>query len=229
MKKVKYLILICFFCMIKNVYAVDDCSTTEMARLRELANNVEIKYDYKVNEYDTGDENEKDLVFIYNLKLSNDNSDLKYYYYLLTADSKKEITPQELESMDFYEGQVINVQIYSWTDNYCTNELLRTIKIKIPVYNRFYHYHKEECEKYIDFKYCKEYLENNLLDIDEIEELFEKYKKNNPVNEASKKNDVNSFIKNNKNYFILGGGVVALLAIITGIIVIVKKRKNSYL
>ena len=49
MKKIfKYLSLIIIFLITSNVYAIDECSTKEMNRLKELANNVKFTYSYIV-------------------------------------------------------------------------------------------------------------------------------------------------------------------------------------
>ena len=226
MKKIKYLLFVILFCLFTNVKAVDDCTTEEMNRLRELANKVDFKLNYDIKERIEEDENgEKSVVDVwasYTIQIVNDNSDLKYYYRVNGKGEKKIITQSELSKLNFIDGNYINFEIYSYTDNYCTNEILRTVKVELPKYNVYYHYHKEKCGQYPEFKFCKEFLKVNKDDT-EIDKLFEEYINNN------KKED--NIIKNNglvSNYkYIIIGSILLITLIITFLIIFNKKRKEQ--
>lgn len=223
MKKIKYLLILLLIISFKNVSAIDNCTSSEMTRLRELANNVEIKYEDKVEEiWEVNDENATSESFVgvnvvYKLVINNYNSDLKLYI-KLNNNEKKIISVEELENKNFYETDNIQIEIYSLTNNLCTDELLRTITIKLPIYNQFYYSHKEECIKYPDFKYCEEFLDLTNVDFDKINAEFEKY--------LSNQNDVriNNDIKINK--YLLIGGIVAIVMIIT-VLSLWKKNKKK--
>ena len=223
MKKIKYLLVIVLFFICRNAYAIDDCSTSEMQRLKELANNVDIKYETKIEEV-MNQSVVEDILVSYSLKIANYNDDLRLYY-KLGNEEKKLTTVQELESLIFYEGNNIQIQVYSWTNNLCTNEILRTITLKLPMYSRFYYLHKEECSKYPDFKYCKEFINSSSLnfddDIDKVEEAFNNYKKNNNVISVDDDIKVNS-------YYLIGAGALLLMLLVISIIIInIKRRKKN--
>lgn len=74
MKKILFsfsLLLICFGCI--NVSAIDACTTSEMARLRELANNVNFSYQYSV---EMNQNQMKRLIGYYKLQVLNLDDDL---------------------------------------------------------------------------------------------------------------------------------------------------------
>ena len=58
MKKIlfSFSLLLIYFCCL-NVSAIDACTTSEMTRLRELANNVTFNYNYKI-EYESEEDEE---------------------------------------------------------------------------------------------------------------------------------------------------------------------------
>ena len=59
--KLRYvlLLMICFLTL--DVKAIDSCSSSELSRLNELAKNVEIKYDYSIEEETSDDIDENDI------------------------------------------------------------------------------------------------------------------------------------------------------------------------
>ena len=59
MKNVRYILLMFIVFSILNVKAVDKCTTDEINRLKELANNVSFPYDYEIHET-VGDEIDED-------------------------------------------------------------------------------------------------------------------------------------------------------------------------
>ncbi len=222
MKKVKYLIPILIFFIVVNVKAIDSCTTEEMNRLKELANNVKFKTDYEINPIeiinDDGKKIINDVNVSYKIKIINDNENLKYFYKLSSQKEKKQVSSNDLANMSFPDGEKLEISIYSYTINLCTNELLKTESIDLPTYNIYYYLNQDKCKNNPDFKYCKEFM-NVELSPDEIEKQFDKYLEEKNIIQAS------NFLKENIIYILIG-----VIAIITSLIFglkIFKKRKKK--
>lgn len=210
MKKIlKCLSLIIIFLITSNVYAIDDCSTKEMNRLKELANNVKFTYSYQVEEES---KEEEYIIALYKFEVLNLSSDLHLVY------NKKVISENDLKNIDFYDRHQV-FELYSYVDNLCTDELVKKVEIDLPVLNSYYYFNKEKCLEYPDFKYCQEFLDINDISYDEIDKLFLEYTKEDN-NDSSKKED------NNILYIIIGSVCISILVIIS-IILIIKKRNKE--
>ena len=201
-----------------NVFAINECTKEEQSRLQELANNIKIKYDYKLIEDDIDGE-VYDVYPIYRLEMLNSNIDLRYEYKFADESEKKAIRDYEIRDLEVDDGDVIDFYIYSYTDNLCTNQFIKKIRVVLPTYNSFYYFNKEECLEYSDFKYCKEFMDTGNKSYEEIEELFTEYK-----NEKKTKKKDNFIIK---YFWYIFGGVLGLGALAFGIVVIVKKVKEK--
>lgn len=217
MKKIKCLILIIIIFSISNVYAIDECTASEMARLKELANNVEIKYDYKIIEYDEDEDDDDDNIGLeYSVKLYNTSNELKIF--AKEFGEVKEFN-ENYENV-FYEGDSVQFTILAYTPNLCIDEVLKTVNITFPIYNRYYHENKEKCSLYPNFKYCKEFLDTSEIETSTIDKEFEKYI-----------NDLNGNIINNKSipkyiiYIAIGVGII-ILGI--GSYIFIKKRRVDF-
>lgn len=222
MKKVKYLIPMLIFFIVVNVKAIDSCTTEEMNRLKELANNVKFKTDYEINPIEaTNDAGEKiinDVDVSYKIQIINDNEDLKYYYKLSSQLEKKQVTANDLANMSFPDGEKLQISIYSYTTNLCTDELLKTETIDLPAYNIYYYLNQDKCKSNFDFKYCKEFMEVD-LSIDEIDTLYNKYVSEKGFEKTS------NFLKENI-VFILIGVVAIILGLIFGFKMFDKRKKK---
>lgn len=212
----KYILMLISFLLIisyKDVFAIDACTTSEMKRLKELANNVNYvaEIDYEMIENSKIDE-EKFVSAFYNIKIINSSSDLKIYY---ERDGYKyEIENNYIESVE--EGE-IKLYIYAYTANLCVDELIMTKTIQLEELNSYYYYNKEKCKQHSDFEYCQEFHDND-LSFEEIEKEF---------NEYLKTNDSNSILPNANNYtlyiFIIAISVILIIVIV---FIINKKRKS---
>ena len=147
----------------------------------------------------------------------NSNADLRYEYKFAEESEKKAIRDYEIIDLEVYEGDVIDFYIYSYTNNLCTNQFIKKIRVVLPTYNRFYYFNKEDCLEYSDFKYCQEFMDTGNKSYEEIEDLFTEYK-----NEKNAKKNDNFIIK---YFWYIVGGVLGLGALAFGTIVIVKKVK----
>lgn len=222
MKRIKYLLPVLLFFITFNVKAIDACTNEEMVRLRELAKQVQFKTDYEINTTETtNDAGEKiinDVDVLYKIQIINDNEDLRYYYKLSSQKEKKQVSSNDLSNMSFPDGEKLQISIYSYTTNLCTDELLKTETIDLPAYNIYYYLNQDKCKSNPDFKYCKEFM-NVEINNEEIEKQFDKYLEEKNFKQAS------NFLKENIIYILIG-----IVVIITGLIFglkIFKKRKKK--
>ena len=212
-RNIKYLLILIISISFINVKAVSKCSTDEMNNLKELASNMEFKTSY---DYFT-DENGIELVK-YTLKVSNMNDNLKILYRENSSYEFRQVSVSELENYTFMDGLKLEFKIYSYTANLCTNELLRTVKIDLPKYNYYYSINKEKCSKYPEFKYCKEFMNIDNIDVTTIDKLFSEY-----INENG---TIVDKIDNNKTLYIIIGSVL-VVGLGVGIYFVFSKRKRN--
>lgn len=213
----KILVFFLFFTLYFNVYAIDNCTSGEMARLKELAKNVTFNYQFIVEEEIPSEEK---VFGYYQIKVSNLHDDLKLYYKYSTSSDIIPITPLELSEVEFHSSKVPTFYIYSYTNNLCTDEIIRVQTLKLPVYNPYYHFNKEKCDNNLDFKYCQEFLDIKEKEFSEIDKLFNEYQK-----EQNKEDNNFNFFDQYKIYIIIITGI--LLVIVLLIIIYIFKRKNK--
>ena len=217
LKKIIYTLVICVISFsAMNVFAINECTKEEQSRLQELANNIKIQYDYRLRE-DIIDGEVLEVEPIYKLKMLNSDADLRYEYKLANENEKKAIRDYEIGDLEVYEGDVLDFYIYSYTNNLCTNQFIKKIRVVLPTYNLFYYYNKDRCLEYSDFKYCKEFLDTSNLDYEQIENDFKEYI------EAQKKENESNFFKDNLVYIIIS---ILVLIIIAVVIIILRQKKK---
>ena len=217
LKKLIYTLVICMISFYTtNVFAINECTNEEKSRLQELANNIKIKYDYKLRE-DIIDGEVLEIEPIYKLKMLNSNADLRYEYKFAEESEKKAIRDYEIGDLEVYEGDVIDFYIYSYTTNLCTNQFIKKIRVVLPTYNRFYYFNKEDCLEYSDFKYCQEFMDISNLDYEQLEAEFSEY-----IDNQKKENESN-FFKDNLVYVIIS---ILVLVIIAVVIIILRQKKK---
>ena len=227
MRKIKFIIVFLVFFIFINVKAIDSCTNEELGRLKELANNVEIKYEYELKEYETEyiDESGNSIIDImanYKLNIINDSSDLKYIYTI--GDNKYQYDSNEdsLTSIELSQGDNLNISIVAYSNNLCSGKVLKSMSITLPYYNKYSK--NEECLNYPDFKYCKELLDDYIT-----EEVFQKelnkYKKSPDNN--SDPISINKVISLTYIYYFMGGFVVIVIIVIISLSI--KKRRKEKL
>lgn len=213
MKIFKFLFMIFLSFIVINVNALEDCTSSEMKRLTELANNVKIDYSYTIEESDY-----QDVLLIYDIKIHNLNDDLKIYYQVENNSDKILIDNNQPTLEGYGEGETLTFSIYAYTTNRCVNKRLRTITVKLPIYNDYYYINKDKCSEYPDFKYCKEFMDNKELTIEEIDIKFEEY-----INDL-KKDEIKNHFK--INYIYYGLGIIVLIVLVI-VIIVLKRQKNK--
>lgn len=223
MKKFKYLFIIVILSTALNVKAVDKCDSNELNRLKELANKVEFKLSYDKVEYNDEEYIEyygKPYVeVIYKIQLVNLNDNLVVYYKSSVDNDFKLLNIDEFQNKEFPGYEKLIFKIYSYVDNSCTHELLLTKNLKFPEYNMFYYINKDKCEQYSEFKYCKEWLdENDINDVDKIEKMFQEYISSHKESNSNKKT-----FKEYSLYIYIGIGVVVLSTVV--VLLIIRKER----
>ena len=202
-----------------------ECTTEEMVRLKELAKNVEINYHYHEEERDADSEEDEEIDYTsgyFTIEILNAHEDL--FFELKSSDTEYDeldvTNPEYATEYHFNEGESISLKITAYSETGCITKLLRTINVKIPYYNPYYYRHKEECKKYPDFKYCKEYIDKDISDKEdsEIGKELREYLKESPSG--------NSILtKGNQIYYIVGG--VVLLVVVIAFIFMKNKNKKE--
>ena len=224
MKKVLYILMVMIVGLsIKNVnaYTVPACTAKEMDRLRELASNVEFKTEYDI---ETVDKENKELVVNYKIQIVNFDKDLKIHYNnKFGSSSEDEILDNTTTNITgVAPGDTYTFKIYSYTDNLCTDEVLKTVAVTLPKLNEYYYFNKEKCDQNPDFKYCKEFMDVGDLYFEDIDKEFDEYlnpSTNNPVSKA--------LGGNIPLYLIIGGGVLVVGIVAVVIFLIIKKKKKD--
>ncbi|MBR3660805.1 MAG: hypothetical protein IKN63_02765 [Bacilli bacterium] len=227
MKKIEYILILIIILNVLNVKAIGSCTTDQLNHLKELANNVELKKIIHVDELNQDEEKTDDSSNLikevyYTIEVVNYDENLIIYY--KDGDTKYKMGKDEIDNFEFYEDENAIFNIYSYTSDGCTNDLLRTISLNFDYYNMYYYDNKDKCIGHEDFKYCQEYLNINDMDYKEIDKLYEEY-----IANKSKKTSTDSSISNisfNK-YYLIGG--ISLIIVSMLIILIIKKVKKNKL
>ena len=196
------------------VEAYEACTQSEMERLKELAKNVEFKPSYEISYVD--DEN-KNVEVNYKIQIINFDSDLRIEY---TSKYEEEDTLKSdtKEITNLADGDKLTFKIYSYTTNLCTDEILKTVNVDLPKVNDYYYFNKEKCDDNKDFKYCKEFMNTDDLDFEDIDKEFEEYLNPN-IEELINKMDKKIFI-----YIGIGVGVI----VVGTIVIVCLKKKKKY-
>lgn len=214
----KILVFFLFFTLYFNVYAIDNCTSGEMNRLKELAKNVQIKYEYTLNS--TNHQIEEEIIDPrYRVQILNLDNSLKIYY-KSTYYSQGNLENIEDITTDYLiqGGDKLDFYIYSYTTNLCTDTMLRKITIDFPDYNLYYYENKDKCQKYPEFKYCEEFKDLKDKDFEKIDKEFDNY---------IKSLEINNIQNNLSKYWYLLVGFLLIIIFITVIIIFQKKKKKK--
>lgn len=168
----KIAILLLFFCMYENVYALDTCPAKDKVELSSVASRVKVNREIQMKEDGTP-------YFVFNIYNLTDKIYIK-------MSVKKDGTDSLVKPAEFINSMMSDAGTYTFTDdnitevyNYelqvfagteeCTQEL-RTIKTNKPMRNKYHDY--DEC-KYDETEtnmYCKEWIDK-AFNLDEFEIL----------------------------------------------------------
>ena len=123
------------------------CSYSEIARLKKIASNVTVSYDYI--------ENNSSVVF--NVTLNNLNDEL--YFVDQSNYQRYNYTEEELTISNYRSGQTIRYVFYA-TDPDCADTPLYTARVILPTYNQYYK--DEVCNGIENYSLCQKWSSHNL-------------------------------------------------------------------
>ena len=98
---------------------------------------------------------------------------------------------------------------------------MKTINVKFPYVNKWYHFNEDKCEQYPEFEYCNENLDISRTNYEDIDGLLDEYI------EESKSIFNSSNIKNNLIWYIVGGAAGVLIILTTTIIILKRRNKED--
>lgn len=214
MKKIVIFGLLFMICSIK----VDAlyCSYSDINYLKQFAANINISYDYI--------EENNDVTF--KVKLVNLHPEL---YIVDQMNKQYNYKNNELIIDGYRSGQTIQFKVYS-TREYCSGELLRTIRLTLPSYNKYYK--NEVCRGVENYTLCSRWSSHNLNQDDFVKKVNaykESIKKDPPIIEQPVEEETSImpfFIK-----ILLKFYYIPLILVIIGCgigIYIENKKDNAY-
>lgn len=209
-KLIKYSLVLLFVLMSINVYA--KCETSELERLKVLAEKVEFTYDYKIG---------NDINF--SITATNLNSELKVLiiedYYMDDYQEFKYNKNKTYTLNNFKNNEKVLVTIKGYVKNECSGETVLTKYVNLPYYNNFAS--SQECKLYPDFKYCATLLENS-INKETFDSELEKYLNSNLQEEEPPK------VKEDGIFLYVVVGILFIVVLIIIIIMVVKKKRKEY-
>lgn len=222
MKLYRYLcvIAILLFIFTSNVKA-DSCDSDDIKRLRVLASNVEITYEYNDDIYDS------DGFMIYDTyKVFINNLTDELYVY----ESK---TKTNFVDYAINDGMITIDRMYSGKKTFkiyskdC-NKALKTFYVTLPIFN--YYSTDPNCEGKEDLNVCQKFYDTSNIEYDEFLNIIVEYENGDNVDEdktGDKDNDKYiDFIKDDYLYFAIGLGVLFILIIV---VLVLRHRKRGVL
>ena len=220
MKYKYYLLIIITFMLslMNNVYA-EDCDSTDIKRLRVLANDVDISYEYNDDIYDEYGIKIHDT---YKVVISNLSDEL------YVIESK---TNLDLRNYSVNDGSITIDRLYSGNKSFkiysrnCSNKLLKTYSIKLPKFNNYST--DPNCEGHENLDICQKFYDSSNVDYYEFMEMINNSdNKDTDDNKSKDENKYIKFIKDNYIYISIGGGVLIIIIIV---LIILRHKKRGAL
>ena len=174
MRRLKYLLIILALFLIPNTIKAEECSVSEMSRLKKIASNITSKYEYTESIPDEGYGSVK-----FKFTISNVTSDIYltglagYYdqygnaainYYYPNKDNQIIVENQQ-------DGKSYAFMVYGNTPN-CKDDYITKIYITAPDYNEFYIH--DLCKGIEDYKFCQKWVKTSYSE-EEFERVVKKY------------------------------------------------------
>lgn len=192
------------------------CDKADIVRLKELANIVDVNYEYIKMDSDEESENDYAVVDSYYIFVTNLTEEL----YIKTDFT-------EYRYSDVVDGTLMftsnsgQLQLFIYTDR-CPQRLLRTVTLNLPKFNTYSY--RRECQdlKDLNLDFCDEWYQG-YLDDKTFEQFLEPYINNEEI-ELSIFDKVINFFKN--NYLFIVFGIVIILCMV---MLMLRHRKRSVL
>ncbi len=215
MKRIIFLLILLLIIPKVNVKALN-CQFSEIARLKKIASNVNLSYDYV----------EKNGSVVFSVNLLNLYKDL---YFVDETDNKVyKYSKNELTLSKYKSGQTVKYTFYS-TNPDCTDPLV-TLRVVLPTYNEFYK--DPVCIGAETYSLCQKWSSHG-LSYDEFVANVTKYKEDlNIKQEESKaeKAEQNSFINVLisllTDYYIVI--ILFFIVLVTSIVIYKRRNDNIY-
>lgn len=212
----KIVCLLVMFFVLTNVKALNyrGCDFSEIARMKSFINNINISYDYIMNEYP-----------IFSITLNNIQPDV---YFIDNATDREyryqDTNYGEITIGGYTEGTSGKYKFYS-ANSMCYGVNLGSKYYKIPSYNPYYNdplcdgLNIKLCDKWVSINYTK----------DEFESLINEYK-NRETNSISNDTEYNESLADKIVNFYVKYYIYILLSVIISctIIIIVTRKKDRF-
>lgn len=186
-----------------------ECTTKEFRELKNLAKKIEFSY-----EFEDSVENLDNSYFV----LTGYNLNNKFYLVLDDTKTIEITSSKEILNFNFPRSKT-NINVYASNKTNCEDELLNTVKIEFPAYNKYYT--REECEDKKNLNVCKKWYNTSKIS----EEDFKKAITVNKIDEE-KQTVLQSILYFVKKYGLYALGVIIIISIPVIIMYIVRKRKS---
>lgn len=211
MRRIGYLLftIVCIFFFPLVAHA--ECDYQRMSELNKIAGNVKFSYSYEIIK----DENGNDFSANTFIDISNLTDDI------YVMDDWGKVYENDV-SVPYNFLADLKFKFFS-KDSNCYDTKLLTKYVEVPKINSYYF--TDSCHENPEFKYCKIWLDSNLIDYDDflLELSNYKNKKSDIQNIDAKKTEDNFFANNVINIVTVSIVCFSLLVIF---IVILKKRRE---
>ena len=245
-KNIYYALLLVFGLLMTVGVKASTCSDKRVLELSSLANEVNVsyqQYDKVVDEYDSEtfvDENDEDAhtrstypayyLTVYNLpndlNISVTRDDTKKNV-VASAKDKEEDGVLYIDTGYAAKVKLFTIKIRS-NDSNCKNEVLKTVAITTPKYNKFSQYNS--CQENPEFNLCQQFTTTDYSDVtnEQFIEKLEEYKAKKAEEEKRKSSifyNIGKFFENYGLYIIIGVVIIGVAIIV----IYIRRRKKSRL
>lgn len=238
-KKIKIIIgvFLVFMCAM-NVYADEVCESSELTRLRKLAEKVDFSYDYEIKELTTPN-GVVNKYLEYSINAINLNPELQVVvgnnYHTNNVPEFKGDNSGKATLNGFAEGEKVKITIYAYVANACSGKKITTKTINLPYRNKYHD--SDECRTSTDYEYCRKDNTRNFCDLMQkfkycqefLDEPVTQEKFNSKLNEYLNSNPQTrykiTFVESNKYLIPMIVGGIVIIGI--GIYLIIKRKKNK--
>ena len=192
------------------------CSYNEIVRLKKIASNINVSYDYI----------EKNSSVTFQITLNNLNEEL--YFIDLSNYKKYYYTKDEIKISNYKSGQTVKYAFYPAKSD-CDEKSLHTIRIVLPTYNPYYK--DDVCQGVENYSLCQKWSSHNLSYSNFVEKV-NNYKSSLTVpvppsieEESNNVSYMQLFIQFLLDYYIV---IIIILSLALIVILSLKKKDNIY-
>lgn len=202
MKKILFVITLLLI-SISNVNA-EPCDAYDIKRLKEIAEGVEITYELLPPVEYEGDITIRDN---YKIKISGFQEDI-----IVVNEKENKVYDSTSDYNEIIDGGVKQYRIKSRS----CSQILRTVVLKLPVYNNFSEHEYCKEKKYKDLVVCQEWVENSVSEREFNDAIVE-------INQMDSENNSVNWLKENKIILII---TIVFLFVLIGIVLVLKRKKE---